>query len=87
MSLIKMHVYFTCLDRMSASEESGPGRGTDGAHVVVVEDDAIVGQVVDVRGGNLVRPMEAYVVPTLRSLSNRLDVFGKNGEHKIQITT
>ena len=46
--------------------ERTPARAADGVDVVVVEDEARVGQRVDVGGGDLVRPVETHIVPALQ---------------------
>ena len=49
--------------------ERAPARAADGVDVVVVEDEARVGQRVDVGGGDLVRPVETHIVPALHQCS------------------
>lgn len=51
--------------RMFASKERAPTRGADGVDIVVVEDEPVPGQRVDVRGRDLVRPVESNIVPAL----------------------
>ena len=46
--------------------ERAPARAADGVDVVVVEDEARVGQRVDVGGGDLVRAVETHIVPALQ---------------------
>ena len=53
---------------MSARHEGAPGGSTDGVNIVVLEDHSAVGQAVNVGGGDLVGPVEAHVVPALRSV-------------------
>ena len=50
---------------MVASHQSTPAWRADGVNVVVVEDEARVGEGVDVGGGDLVGPVEADIVPAL----------------------
>ena len=49
--------------------ERAPARAADGVDVVVVEDEARVGQRVDVGGGDLVRAVETHIVPALQQWS------------------
>ena len=51
--------------RMFASKERAPTRGADGVDIVVVEDEPVPGQRVDVRGRDLVGPVESNIVPAL----------------------
>ena len=43
----------TCVYRVSASQQGGSGWGADGLHIVVVQDDAIIGKSVNVWSWNL----------------------------------
>lgn len=54
------------MNRVLPSHERGSGRRADGRHVVVLQHEAGPGQRVDVRRGDLVRPVEAHVIPALR---------------------
>ena len=38
---------------VSTSQQSAPGWGTDGLHIVIIQDDSIISQSVDVRCRNL----------------------------------
>ena len=49
---------------MSPGHQTAPRRSADRGHVVVVEDHALVRQVVNVRGLDL-RAVKSYIVPTL----------------------
>ena len=51
---------------MHARHQSPSAWSADGVDVVVVEDEARVGQRVDVGGGDLVRPVETHIVPALQ---------------------
>lgn len=54
------------MNRVLPSHERGSGRRADGRHVVVLQHEAGPGQRVDVRRGDLVRPVEAHVIPALK---------------------
>ena len=61
---------------MPASHESTSAGSADGVDIVVVKNDARVGQTVNVRSWDLVRSMETNIIPTLNirdgvSLNNR----------------
>ena len=55
----------TEMDGVSGSKQGRPTGRADGLHIIVVKHDAVIGQGVDVGGGNLVGAMEADVIPTL----------------------
>ena len=54
---------------MSARHQGRPAGRADGVDVVVVEDDPTVGEAVNVGCGDLVRPVETNVIPTLQTNS------------------
>jgi hypothetical protein len=47
------------------SHEGGSGRCAESRHVVAVQNDAIVGQCVDIWCWNLCRAVKSYVIPSL----------------------
>lgn len=53
------------MNRMFAGHQSAPGRGTDRADIVPVQQQARVCQCVDVRRRNLTRSVKPDVVPSL----------------------
>lgn len=53
------------MNRMLAGHQSAPGRGTDRADVVSVQQQARVRQSIDVRRRNLTRSVKPDVVPSL----------------------
>ena len=61
--------------RVSPSQQGGSGWGADGLHIVIVQDDAIVGKSVNVWSWNLSRPMETYIIPTLWKQDYRFTAF------------
>jgi hypothetical protein len=50
--------------------EGRSGRCAEGRHVVAVQDDAVVGQRVDIRCWDLRGAVEAHVVPSLNGRHN-----------------
>jgi hypothetical protein len=50
--------------------ERRSGRGAEGGHVVAVQDDAVVGQGVDIRRRDLGGAMETHIVPSLNRRQN-----------------
>lgn len=57
----------TCVDGIFAGHEGGARGRAKGGCVVAVEDHPVVGQCVDVGGGDLVRPVETDIVPSLQT--------------------
>lgn len=60
----------TCVNGIFASEKGSPGGGAQWLHIVTVENDPVVSQRVYVRGGDLVRSMEADIIPSLQTKHN-----------------
>ena len=56
---------------MSASHESTSAGGADGVDIVVIENDAGVGQTVNVGSGDLIGTMETNIIPTLKFRDDR----------------
>lgn len=53
------------MDGVLPGEEGRPGGGAQCLSVMAVQDNPVVGQGVDVGGGDLVAAVETHVVPTL----------------------
>jgi len=51
---------------MPAGHEGTAGGRTDGRHIVVVENDALVRQLVNVGRRDLFGPVETHIIPTLK---------------------
>ena len=60
------------MNRMKARHEGSSAGSANGVDVVVPEDDAAVGQRVDVRSGHLVGPVKPDIVATLKINPRRL---------------
>ena len=56
---------------MASCHEGTPAGCTDGVHVVVLEDEATVGQAVYVWGRDLVGPVETYIIPALDTVVSK----------------
>ena len=56
---------------MSASHESTSAGGADGVDIVVIEDDAGVGETVNVGSGDLIWTVETDIIPTLKYRDDR----------------
>ena len=56
---------------MSAGHESTSAGGADGVDIVVIEDDAGVGETVNVGSWDLIGAMETDIIPTLKYRDDR----------------
>ena len=56
---------------MSAGHESTSAGGADGVDIVVIENDAGVGETVNVGSGDLIGTMETDIIPTLKFRDDR----------------
>ena len=56
----------TCMYGVTTRHQCTPTGGTDGVHIVILQDDPTVGQRVDVGCRDLVGAVEADIVPSLQ---------------------
>lgn len=55
------------MNRVVSRHEGTPTRCAYGVHIIVLQYDPAVSQSVDIRCGDLIGPMKAYIIPTLRA--------------------
>ena len=56
---------------MAASHQGAPAGGADGVDIVVIENEARVGQTVNVGSGDLIGTVETDIIPTLKFRDDR----------------